>query len=113
MCEDSIHMVRHAIVRTAAAVDRHSSFRPYVQTIKRIDEVENEFISCATVRSTSFVYLHIIIARWRTGSSVRESRTVLLEDEPQAPFATDVVLSNGSIRYSESQRSCLQVAKRR
>jgi hypothetical protein len=87
MCEDSIHTVRHAIVRTVTAADRRSSFRPCVQTIKRIDEAEREIISCAAIRSTSFVDLHIISARWRTGSSVRESRTVLLEDEPQAPLA--------------------------
>lgn len=96
MCEDSIYTVRHAIVRTGAAVDRHSSFRPCVQTIKRINEFKSEFISCAAVRSTSFVDLHIISARWLAGSSVRESRTVLLEDEPQAPLATDVALSNDS-----------------
>jgi hypothetical protein len=87
MREDSIHKVHHAIVRTVAAVDRRSSFRRSAQTIKRIDEVESKFISCAAVRSTSFVDLHIISARWRTGSSVRESQTVLLEDQSQAPLA--------------------------
>jgi hypothetical protein len=63
MCEDYIHTIHHAIVRTVAVVDRRSSFRPCAQTIKRIDEVESKFISCAVVRGTSFVDLHIISAR--------------------------------------------------
>jgi hypothetical protein len=77
MCEDSIHTVHHAIVRTVATVDRRCSFRPCARTIKRIDEVESKFISCAAVRNIFFVDLYIISARWRTGSSVPESQTVL------------------------------------
>ena len=90
MCADYIHTIHHAIVRTVAAVDRRSSFRPCAQTIKRIDEVESKFISCAVVRGTSFVDLHIISARWQMGSRVRESQTALLEDQSQAPLARAV-----------------------
>jgi hypothetical protein len=90
MCEDYIYTVHHAIVRTVAAVDRRSTFRPCAQTIKRIDEVESKFISSAVVRGTSFVNLHMISTRWRMGSRVRESQTAPLEDESQAPLARAV-----------------------
>jgi len=90
MCEDYIHAIHHAIVRIVAAVDRRSSFRPCAQTIKRIDEVESKFISCAVVRGTSFVDLYIISDRWQMESRVRESQTALLEDQSQAPLARAV-----------------------
>jgi len=90
MCEDSIHTVHHAIIRTVAAVDRRSSFRPCAQTIERTDGVESKFISCTAFRSTPFVDLHITSGRWRMESRGRESQTALLEDQSQAPLARAV-----------------------
>jgi hypothetical protein len=57
---------------------------------RTLDEVQSKFISCAVVRGTSFVDLHIISARWQMGSRVRESQTALLEDQSQAPLARAV-----------------------